>query len=339
MDGERRDFSGMSKQERKALVEKIHVKFPRTEKIKNLIEHCRQHSKIAAEPECMLLLGTRGNGKTTECKRYALKYPRQVVGHSAIVPVLYVSIPSPTTTKSLPEKILKQLGDPLWQKGNTTVQTLRLCDLLGDLQTELLILDEFQSFIDGKTDRAVLDISNWLKNFINEARKPVVLAGLPYCDIVLKANDQLERRFPIRETLHPLGWKYAKQQKVFKDFLMYVDKRLPFGARSNLADEHVARRIYCATNGVIDFIMKIVRRAAELAIDRNMEKLDISLLALAYKQRLSAIVPERPNPFTIAEENLEIKPFPPSILGAMAINRRAKAKNKELSLSEIFSRS
>jgi hypothetical protein len=339
MDGEQRDFSVMSKHERKVLVEKIHVKFPRTEKIKNLIEHCRQHSKIAAEPECMLLLGTRGNGKTTECKRYALRYPRQVVGHKTIVPVLYVSIPSPTTTKSLPEKILKQLGDPLYKKGNTTIQTLRLCDLLDDLQTELLILDEFQGFIDGKTDRAVLEVSNWLKNFINEARKPVVLAGLPYCDIVLKANDQLERRFPIRETLRPLGWKYAKQQKVFKDFLMYVDEKLPFEARSNLADEHVARRIYCATNGVIDFVMKIVRRAAELAIDRDIEKLDMSLLARAYKERLSAIVPERPNPFIIAEEKLEIKPFPPSILGAMAINRRAKAKKIELSLAETFSRS
>jgi hypothetical protein len=188
----------LSKQERKELVEKIHIDSPRTKKIRKLIEHCQEHSKISAEPECILLSGEPGNGKTTECKMYARRYPSKVEDGKTILPVLYVSIPSPTTTKSLPEKLLKEIGDPFWDRGKTTIQTLRLIDLLDALQTELIIMDEFQGFIDGKTDRAVLEISNWLKDFINGLQKPVVLAGLPYCDIVLKANDQLDRRFPIR---------------------------------------------------------------------------------------------------------------------------------------------
>jgi hypothetical protein len=339
MSDKPRDFSQMSKQERKAMVERLHVKFPRTEKVRKLIDHCRQHTKIAAEPECMLLVGERGNGKTTECKRYTSMFPRRVIAGTTTVPVLYVSIPSPTTTKSLPAKLLKELGDRFWDKGNTTVQTLRLCDLLDDTETELIIMDEFHGFIDGKTDRAVLEVSNWLKDFINQSRKPILLAGLPYCDIVLKANDQLERRFPVRETLYPMGWKLTKDKETFIKFLKYVDTHLPFDARSNLADEDVAHRIYCATNGVIDFVMKIVRRAAELAIDRNIKKLEHDLFARAYTERLSAIVPERPNPFTVDERELEIKPFPKSILGIMATNRRARPKTQEMSVSQIFSRS
>ena len=340
MSDEPRDFSLMSNQERKALVERIHIGYPRIKKIASLIKHCHDHSKISAEPECMLLLGERGTGKTTECKMYAQKHPRQVIDGSSVVPVLYVSIPSPTTTKSLPTKLLYQLGDPFWKYGSNTVQTLRACDLLNDAQTGLIILDEFQGFIDGKTDRAVLEVSNWLKDFIVEVKKPILLAGLPYCDIVLKANDQLERRFPVRETLRPLLWKEpkAKAKEPFKDFLLHIDKRLPFNERSNLADEDVAYRIYCATNGVIDFVMKAVRRAAELAIDKNIEKVNMGLLARAYKERLSSIFPERPNPFTIAEEKLEIKPFPSSMLGLTATNRRLQAKKKEMSVSEALSR-
>lgn len=339
MSDEPRDFSRMTKQERKRLVERIHVKSSRTEQISKLLEHSREHSKISAEPECMLLLGERGNGKTTVCKRFALKHPRRMAGGSTVLPVLYVSIPSPTTTKSLPTKILKDMGDTFWSKGSTIVQTLRMCDLLKDLQTEVVILDEFQGFIDGKTDHAVLEVSNWLKDVINETRKSFVLAGLPYCDIVLEANDQLERRFPVRETLHPLSWKKGKDRETFKKFLTQVDDRLPFNHRSNLADEDVAHRIYVATNGVIDFVMKIVRRAAELAIDKDEEKIHIGLLARAYRERISAIVPGRRNPFTVSEDDLEIKPFPAGILGITATNRRAKAKEREMSVSETFGRS
>jgi Cdc6-like AAA superfamily ATPase len=296
------------------------------------------HSKFAAEPECMMITGVRGSGKTTECKNYAQRFKRYTTEEKTIVPALYASIPSPTTTKSLPMRLLYSLGDPFWESGNTSVQTLRLSGLLNDCGTEIVILDEFHNFIDGKTDRAILEVSNWLKDFINEAKKPVIVAGLPYCDIVLQANDQLERRFSVRESLKPLGWKTAKQKATFKDFLKYVDSKLPFEESSNLADEELAYRFYCATNGVIDFIMKIIRRAAEIAIDRNMNKLNLPVVARAYKDRLGAIDQSRHNPFTVEPEDLKIKPFKESILGIMAVNRRLKAKRREPTLAEIFSR-
>jgi hypothetical protein len=332
------DVLKMSKQERKEFVEKIHIKYPRIVRLRRLIDHCREHSKIAAEPECMLIVGARGCGKTTECKRYTIEFPPVTTPEGSTIPILYASIPSPTTTKSIPTKLLYSLRDPFWDKGSNTVQTLRLCKLLNDCGTEAIILDEFHNFIDGKTDRAVLEISNWLKDFLNEARKPLIIAGLPYCDIVLEANDQLERRFPIRETLHPLGWKTKEEKDDFKKFMKLIDMQLPFKERSNLSDEEMAYRFYCATNGVIDFVMKLIRRAAELAIDRNMEMLNLDVLARAYAERLANIDSKRPNSFAVDMENLEIKPFQESMLGIMATNRRVRAKKSEPSISELFSR-
>jgi hypothetical protein len=332
------DFSTMSPQGKKELVEKIHIKYPRISRLRRLMNHCREHSKIAAEPECMLILGIRGSGKTTECKRYAREFPRVLTEDGVTVPVLYASIPSPTTTKSIPTKLLYSLGDPFWDKGSNAVQTLRLCKLLNDCGTEAVILDEFHNFIDGKTDRAILEVSNWLKDFLNEVKKPLIIAGLPYCDLILEANDQLERRFPVRETLHPLGWSTKKEKDDFKNFLKLIDISLPFRKRSNLSDEEIASRFYCATNGVIDFIMKIIRRAAELAINRNMENLDLNVLARAYRERLASIDSKRPNPFVVDVNELEVRPFKESILGIMATNRRLRAKISEPSVSELFSR-
>jgi Cdc6-like AAA superfamily ATPase len=338
MSGKATYFSKLSKHEKKVLVEKLHVTYPRIVRLRRLIDHCREHSKIAAEPECMLILGVRGSGKTTECRRYTSEFQRSVTVEGMNIPVLYTSIPSPTTTKSLPKKLLYSLGDPFWDRGSAITQTLRLVNRLDNCGTELLILDEFHNFIDGKTDRAILEVTNWLKDFLNESKKPIVIAGLPYCDIVLEANDQLERRFSVRESLHPMGWNTSKEKAEFTKFLEYIDKKLPFDERANLADDDMALRFYCATNGVIDFIMKIVRRASELAIDRNLRRLDLNVLARGYKDRLAPMDLKRPNPFVVDLETLKIKPFKESILGIMATNRRVKAKKSEPTLSELFSR-
>jgi hypothetical protein len=83
--------------------------------------------------------------------------------------------------------------------------------------------------------------------------------------------------------------------------------------------------------------MKIVRRAAELAIDRNMDNLDMSVLAYAYKERISHIDLKRQNPFVGDLSRVKPKPFKESILGVMATNRRLRAKKREPSIIELFS--
>jgi hypothetical protein len=73
--------------------------------------------------------------------------------------------------------------------------------------------------------------------------------------------------------------------------------------------DETAFRLYCATNGYVGYLMKLVRGAAHLAIDRSLDQLDLELLAEAYDERLAARVPSRPNPFIEDIEKLEAQPF------------------------------
>lgn len=329
----------LTNDERKALVERIYIKFPRLNRVLDKIAYCHTHSKIAAEPECLLITGYQGAGKTTLCREYERKYPRIVTREKQIIPVLATFVPSTTTKKSLPTKILHAMGDGAADRGTAVSQTLRIIKRVDDCEVELLILDEFQHFIDSDSKVILDSVSNWLKDLINDTRKPVILVGMPYSEVVLQANPQLERRFSMRESLEPFSWgdTFAKQRE-FKSFLRRLDARLPLAKSSNLADHETAFRIYCATSGFIGYVMKLIRRAAILAIDRRRECLDLELLAESFQERLSSRFPKRPNPFRTEVEQLKIEPVEQNEFKGKATNRRSKLREVTQSASDVLSR-
>lgn len=294
--------------DRIALVERIVLDFPRLERLRQSIAYCHRHSGVAAEPECLLITGPTGAGKTTLCRVYERAHPRSIGSHGATVPVLVASIPVPATAKSLATRLLEALGDPLADRGTTVAQTLRLIRLLRDCEVQLVILDEFQHFIDRDSNHVLLTVANWLKDVLNETNVPMVLMGMPYSDVILRANAQLERRFGMREQMSPFGWTTSEEQTEFRTLLHVLDRALPFDRPSNLSDTEATYRIYCATGGVMGYVMKLVRRAALLAIERELEGVDRELLAEAYDERFAKACPDLPHPFRADVEELMVRP-------------------------------
>lgn len=281
----------------------IFIEHPRLKKLMRQIEHCREYSKIDEDldPEGMLIKGLAGVGKSKLIERYAEKFPPYDVLDRTIVPVLVVTIPQSATVKSLVSELLEALGDPFPDRGSAASQTRRLRKLIKECGVELIIADEFQHFIDKDSDKVLHDVSDWLKVLMDKTRKPIILIGMPNCDKILEANEQLKRRFTLRESLEPFGWKTAQQQEDFRELLKQIDGKLPFNERSNLADPEMSFRIYYATRGVIGYVMKLLRIAALLALKQSMGKLDASTLAKAFDKNLRKVFPRRINPFRVAK--------------------------------------
>ena len=95
---------------------------------------------------------------------------------------------------------------------------------------------------------------------------------MPYSEIILQANAQLERRFQQRLKLAPFGWETEAQQLELRTFLRHVDGALPFAEAAHFSDIELVRRMYCATAGVTGALMKLVRRAAVLAVLRGARR-------------------------------------------------------------------
>ena len=305
------DVAKLSRQEKHKIIERIVVRYPLFNHVRSQLRHCQTFSKIAAEPECALITGVRGSGKTTMLDSYAAEYPRIITSEGVIVPVLTVRVPTPASTKNLVTEFLDSLGDPNPAAGSVHAQTIRLRSLIKECKVELIMLDEFHQFLDRDSYSILYEMTDWLKNFIDKTKLPFALWGLTYSNIILKTNEQLERRFSIREKITPLAWTPHNGQQIneatFFKFLKYLDDGLPFVERSRLDSEEMAFRIYYATNGIVGFIMKLIRRAAFFAIEKDLPALNLKVLAKAYEERLSHNDQKRKNPFKVEIRDLNLK--------------------------------
>lgn len=282
--------------ERRLSLEKLRILHPRFKALINEIGRCHALSVEAAEPRCMVIHGRSGAGKSTLIGAYAEKAPPVQVEDGVRIPVLVATIPVPATMITMATELLVKLGDPMADRGTLNTKTLRLKKLLLACSVKIIILDEFQHFIDRDSDKVLRTVSDWLKTLITETRIPVVLTGLSTSLKVLEANEQLRRRFSAQEELEPLQWP-SSGPNPFVSFLRQVDKNLPFNERSNLAEADIAWPMYCATEGLVAHVMKIVREAGHDALDAQAPRLDRQRLATAFARTLLSVSGNKTNPF------------------------------------------
>jgi len=335
VSGKRPNYSKMSKEERCRLAESIFVQHPRLNSLVEKIKHAHHYSRIAAEPECVFIGGPPGAGKTTLLEHYKLQFPSIDRGEIVEVPVLCGRVPSKATDKNLVTTLLIGLGDPAAQKGSAFNQTTRLKLFVRECGVQLIILDEFQHFLDKDSWKVLKNVSDWLKNLIDEARVPIILIGMPYAAQILDApgNEQLQRRFAVRASLDSFGWNTPEERIEFRAFLKAVDEHLPLLQHSQLSDPLMAFRFYCATNGRVGKVMKIVRRATEIALGQGLEQLTLDVLAGAYDDRLRADHLDRDNAFCANKSDLKVIPFkePEMNLGLMSSRSRRKRRGERAS--------
>lgn len=327
------DIKKLPKEDKHKITENIIIRYPLFEHIKAQLQHCQTFSKISAEPECVLITGVRGSGKTTVMNSFVSDHPRKTNSEGTIVPVLSVRVPTPASTKNLVTEFLNSLGDPNPATGSVHAQTIRLRSLIKDCKVELIMLDEFHQFLDRDSYSILYEMTDWLKNFIDKTKVPIALWGLNYSNIILKTNEQLERRFSVIEKVKPLAWQVSKGQKdteSIRRFLKYLDAALPLPEKSQLSSEEMAFRIYYATDGIIGFIMKLIRRATYFAIESELHSLNLEVLAKAYEERLSHRDPKRKNPFKVVIKNLSLKEIDQTDNESEKMPSRVKGKKSKL---------
>ena len=142
--------------------------------------------------------------------------------------------------------------------------------------------------------------SNWLKTLLKETGVSCVLVGLQgEAEEVVRVNRQLARLFGDAHVLLPFVWEERQPETVreFRTFLDLLDEMLPLPERAGLAEHETARRLYLASEGIVAYLMELVRRATYLAVVQGRDRLDASLLAAAFEQRLAGARRGVANPF------------------------------------------
>lgn len=197
--------------------------------------------------------------------------------------------------------MLQKIGDRNAERGSTVALTSRAAQYIKDCQVELIVLDELHHFISRDNQRVLESVAEWLKDFLLETKVPIVALGKPIATQVLDYDEQLARRFPERYQIIPFSWDYNDPSTVqeTRSFLTAVDYRLPLAERSCLGSHDIASRIHYATDGVVGYMMSLVREAASKAIEQSQECISLDHLSEAFLQRIKSVKPQKENPFTL----------------------------------------
>ena len=267
--------------------------------------------RMEGNPKCLLIMGPSGSGKTRLIKKVC-QLGRPIAQHpKEIRSIVACEVPSPTSVKGLVTTLLGCLGVQDPERGTTVTQTERLIRLIQSLGIEMLILDEFQHLVERRSNEVIEGVADWLKVIINRMQIPVILVGLPDSESVFAKDDrgQLRRRFTKQMKIEPFVWQGADEfedGQVYKTLLRIIEQQLDLPAPSNLADEHVAKRMLIASRGLIGYTAMLVEDTYRAVKKANLRKIDIASLSQVFVNSTVRQDCVLPDPFLASDTEIEL---------------------------------
>jgi Cdc6-like AAA superfamily ATPase len=265
--------------------------FPQVKVALNRLEELVDYECDHEEPECLVIIGDTGTGKSTLIEYFVQLHPRVEHPEFTEVPVLYVEVPAKCSVKMLAALMLHKLGSPYWNRGDEVERTEQLITLLSACKVRMIIIDEVNHLADRGAEKSHYHVGDWIKQLIRASGLSVVLAGTKAAEILWNTNEQLADRFRERIVLQPLsmeGKRLRELRSVLGAFLGLITD-VPC---IDITEEAHARTIAFATAGRLRAIRKLLVRAVEIAATKPRFAVTRSTLAEAF---LLVIYPEAPN--------------------------------------------
>jgi hypothetical protein len=267
------------------LVDKILVPHTKFEEALHRIEQCYTFADGAGEPSCLAVIGEARTGKTRALHACLLKHPGSRLDDGIYMPILYIKAPAKPTVKGVAELLLEGLKDPNPTRGTEIERTRRLKTLMPKTQTRVLMIDEFQHFVDKGSTTVMYLVADWLKILVDDVRCSLVVAGLPRCQAVIDQNEQLAGRFLAPINLSRFRWTDLDEREDFIGILESFHSQLhEFIGLPKLDSSPMAFRFWCATGGLIGYLTKLLRRAISNAVAKKSGHVTLTDLDVAHRE-------------------------------------------------------
>ncbi|TYO61769.1 AAA family ATPase [Bradyrhizobium hipponense] len=262
-----------------------------------------------APAPCLPVVGPTGVGKSTLFEKLQRLYPRVPNARKVVlpdgaeyvcdyVPVVCITIPEKISIKDVAGAILKELGDPLWNRGSTAERTERIDRFLKYCETRALVFDESQRVMDRTGVITSQEFIDWIKGRHGMGRAAYFFFGLRRTADLFSQDSQFDRRWLSELEMMPYSWGKDDDEDLssrdnFKGLLLAVAKQspVPFHSELNCEDDDVAKRFFYASRGTAGDLKEKLLETAMTILTRRIRLhpvtplvVDMELLSAAYKK-------------------------------------------------------
>jgi hypothetical protein len=246
-----------------------------------LFDEIRCDRESLPEPQCVVLTGDTGTGKTALLRKYQSLHRERRVDGSLIQPVVLVELPSTSTPLGAMKFLLIALKDPSNGAGKLDDLIIRACDQICKQHVEIVLADEWQHLTESGPVR-INKAADMVKQVAKATNVPFVMAGMPTATLIVERNKQLAGITPHRKAIGAFSYGTIAERAAFRKFLMRVDDALPFATVAGLADPETAGKLFEAVKGHMRSLMALIRHAAAHSIDRGSQKIEAEDLGHGY---------------------------------------------------------
>lgn len=267
------------------IVEDTLVPHTAFEEASRRLEQCFQYARGTQEPICFALVGESRTGKSRVLDEACFRHPNVRDAEGLMVPILHVKTPSKPTVKGLAELMLDAMGDPKFDKGTEIAKTRRLVKLMREARTQMVMIDEFQHFVDKGSLKVMHHVADWLKTLVDDCKVALVVVGLPTCNAVLEQNEQLRGRFLSPYVMPRFDWEKEADRIEFVGILesLHLSLRREFDMPDLMGPE-MAFRCYCGSGGLVGYVTKFLRQMVWNALDANTKTISLQDMLRAHEE-------------------------------------------------------
>lgn len=279
----RPSWKGRSATERRQSLDSMFVLHRNVRQVVDWIERELDARAADRRGNGALLIAPSGAGKTALAKYLGALHPDVVTPELTTRPVVSMSVPSSASPSSLGGALLAALGDPLPNTRPSEKRQERALKLIKACRTQLITIDNFHDIPARRREIGVQAAGNWVRDLIEQAGPTLVLAmGMREAEIVRDSNGQLGRRMQARLELPHFDISERGGLREWCELLRMVDAQLPLAGESRLYEPRLAARLALATNGILDYLMQLLKNAIQRAVERGNECLEMDDLRIAF---------------------------------------------------------
>ena len=290
-------------------ISKMFITYPPIDEIISYIEKCLLDSNNRNQPLCLLITGDTGSGKSEIGKQLTKLFPRKDDGVISKIPLLYSQVFGSSKPKDLSSKMLHDLGDPAFNRGNDKEIRQRLIDMLSDEEVGNMgvFLDEIHGLIDTDNQSVIFSTGEALKDIIIGSGSFFIAAGMPWSTIILKTNRQLARRFKKTINIPFIDIRSQDDLDIFVNILEECDRYLPFKNDFLSIDDDIIIKMFASCAGRTGDLFDIIKWAAIEALNNNQKSINLENLASAFEVEGDSLL-ITDNPFSYSNnDKLPIK--------------------------------